>query len=108
MKIGSENVGMMNRQVCMQPFKYACVLCSLTPGGEPECEVLVDPAEGHDEDEVDAGARHAGDDLRQRPQRLVLEERDGHQRAVDDHRKDEDQHQADLDMGDGIGISFHV
>ena len=77
----------------------------LTPSGESERQFLVDPSERHDEHEIDHRARHGGDQLRHRPQSLVLEQGNGHQRPVDDHSQDEDQNQADLE-GEEEEITF--
>ena len=45
--------------------------------------------------------------LSHRAQRLVLEERNGHEDAVDDHSHDADQHHAYLQIGGGQ-IRIHV
>ena len=66
------------------------------PGGQLQGQFLVHSAQGHDEDEIDAGAAQGGDQLRHRPQRLVLEERDCHQRAVDDDGQNENENQTYL------------
>ena len=68
----------------------------LTPLSESEGQFLVHEAEGHDEDEVDAGGGETGDDAGLGTSPLVLEEGDGDEDPVHDDSDDEDQHQHHL------------
>ena len=47
--------------MCCSPRPYRAFI--LTPNSKFESELFIDPPEQHDEDEIDNGAGHGGDDL---------------------------------------------